>query len=365
MPGGTSGGALDATGGALDATGGALDAAGGALDAAGGALDAGALGATGGNTPVGGPPSAAAPSGAAAPPSLAAGGGAAASSVGELAPASGDACAAAPPSPALAPGAPGDDGLCANAITGMPMTAINPAQAGASKLFIGHRNIVGSKRALQRPSDQTYDREPILRRPSARRGYSRRTGKTFIRPAREAPRGERDLLCTLPRSVSSESSRSLSGVAAPGDPHGSSALRLLNFERCWLVAIFAIMIPAGTDERFPIGAAQAPMGRFIDDLLAHAPLEFVTGLRATLWMVMLAPLFTIGRFATFLGLEHEAQMRVVERLRTSDVYLVRETPLLFKTIGCLGFCGLPPVQKQLGINPTDARPPAWAREDKS
>lgn len=198
----------------------------------------------------------------------------------------------------------------------------------------------------------------------ARRAYSRRTDKTFIpKPAREAPRGDADLLCTRSRSVSSEPSKSLPGVAAPAEPAGSSALRLLNFERRWLVAIFTILIPAGADARFPYGAEQAPMGRFVDDLLARAPLEFVTGLRATLWLVMLAPLFTIGRFKTFLGLAHEQQMRVVERLRTSDVYLVRETPLLFKTIGCLGFCGLPAVQQELGIHPTDKTPPEWAQED--
>lgn len=162
--------------------------------------------------------------------------------------------------------------------------------------------------------------------------------------------------------MSSPSLKPLPGVAPPRGPTGGSALRLFNFERRWLVAIFAVLIPAGADPRFKYGAEQAPMGRFIDDLLTHAPLEFVTGLRATLWMVMLAPLFTIKRFKTFLGVDHEAQLRVVERLRTSDVYLVRETPLLFKTIGCLGFCGLPPVQKELGIHPTDDEPPEWARE---
>ena len=155
--------------------------------------------------------------------------------------------------------------------------------------------------------------------------------------------------------------RSLPGVAPERGPRGGGALRLFNFERRWLVSVFAVVIPSGADERFPYGAAQAPMGRFVDDLLAHAPLQFVIGLRACLWMVMLSPLFLLGRFRSFLGLEPAAQLAVLERFRTSNIYLVRETPLLFKTVGCLGFCGLPAVQQGLGIHPTDATAPPWAR----
>jgi hypothetical protein len=150
-------------------------------------------------------------------------------------------------------------------------------------------------------------------------------------------------------------------VAPERGPRGGAALRLFNFERRWLTAVFAVLIPAGADERMPYGAAQAPMGRFVDELLEHAPLQFVAGLRACLWMVMLSPLFLLGRLRTFLGVEHATQLALLDRFRTSNVYLVRETPLLFKTIGCLGFCGLPAVQQQLGIHPTDAAPPDWAR----
>ncbi len=150
------------------------------------------------------------------------------------------------------------------------------------------------------------------------------------------------------------------GVAPERGPRGGGALRLFNFERRWLVSVFGVVIPAGADERMPYGAAQAPMGRFVDDLLERAPLQFVLGLRACLWMVMLSPLFMLGRFRTFLGVEPATQLALLERFRISNVYLVRETPLLFKTVGCLGFCGLPAVQQQLGIHPTDARPPDWA-----
>jgi hypothetical protein len=147
-------------------------------------------------------------------------------------------------------------------------------------------------------------------------------------------------------------------LPGPADPRGSSLLRLLNVERRWLVAIFETVLPTG--EGLPLGAAQAPLGRFVDDFLARAPLTAVLGLRGALWLVMLAPLVLLRRPRTFLGLPPAERTVLLERLRRSDWYLVRESAVLFKIVGCLGFCGLGPVQRQLGIHPTDPDLPPWA-----
>jgi hypothetical protein len=155
----------------------------------------------------------------------------------------------------------------------------------------------------------------------------------------------------------------LSSLAPPGDPVGSSLLRMTRVERRWLVRVFEVLLPRGADPRIPVGAADVPMGRFVDDLLAASGLEFVAGLRLCLWMVMLAPLVVLKRARTFLGLGPADQAAVLERLRTSDLYVVREAPMLLKTIACLGFCGLPPVQGALGLHPIDTSPPSWAAKD--
>jgi hypothetical protein len=146
-------------------------------------------------------------------------------------------------------------------------------------------------------------------------------------------------------------------LGGPVDPRGGSLLRLLRCERRWLVRIFETVLPA--DPRLG-GAAQAPMGRFVDDFAARAPLAAVLGLRLSLWLVMLAPMAR-GRLHTFLGLSPDERLAQLERLRRSDRYLVRESALLFKVIGCLGFCGLPPVQRRIGIHPVDETAPPWAR----
>src|SRR5688572_803777 len=136
-----------------------------------------------------------------------------------------------------------------------------------------------------------------------------------------------------------------STVPGPSDPQGSSLLRLFRFERRWLIRVFEAVLPAGEDS-LGLGAADVPMGRFADDFLARAPLTAVLGLRGALWLVMLAPLFVLGRPRTFLGLSPGQRGELLDRLRRSDLYLVRESATLFKIVGCLGFCGLGPVQRR-------------------
>jgi hypothetical protein len=164
-------------------------------------------------------------------------------------------------------------------------------------------------------------------------------------------------------AIATERRADRSVLAPPSDPMGSSLFRMLRFERRWLVRVFELLLPRGADDRMPFGAADVPMGRFVDDLLREASLEFVAGLRICLWMVMLAPMVVLKRMRSFLAISLAEQATVLERLRTSDVYLVREAPMLLKTIACLGFCGLAPVQAALGIHPIDASPPSWAAKE--
>src|SRR5690242_15791783 len=104
------------------------------------------------------------------------------------------------------------------------------------------------------------------------------------------------------------------GPALPGpaDPRGSSPLRLFRFERRWLVAIFETVLPDG-EAALPLGAPQAPLGRFVDDFLARAPLTAVLGLRGALWLVILAPLVALGRPRTFLGLPPPERIALLDR----------------------------------------------------
>jgi hypothetical protein len=150
-------------------------------------------------------------------------------------------------------------------------------------------------------------------------------------------------------------------MAAPCEPAIGSALRMFRFERRWMVRVFEAMLPAGVDPRLTLGAEEVPLGRFVDEFLGRARLESVTGLRAGVWMIMLAPLFVLRRFRTFVGLDPAERREVLDRVSRSNIYLVRESAHFLKIIGCLAFCGLTTVQRQLGIYPLDAELPPWAR----
>ncbi|MBK7581876.1 MAG: hypothetical protein IPI67_16915 [Myxococcales bacterium] len=133
------------------------------------------------------------------------------------------------------------------------------------------------------------------------------------------------------------------------------------FERRWLAELWATLLPSGTSGGLSIGARDVDLGRFLDELLTHAPARVTLGARVCLWLLVLCPLFVIRRFVLFPSLSDDERLKVLEKLRSSDVYLVRELPLLFKMLGALGFAGLPAVQAALSIDVRDESPPTWAR----
>ncbi len=140
-------------------------------------------------------------------------------------------------------------------------------------------------------------------------------------------------------------------------------LRLFGFERRWLLALFDVLIPSGASPELPLGARDVGLEGYVDELVRYAPLRVVWGVRACLWLLVFCPLFVIGRWRSFFGLAPEEQLAVLERLRQSPSYLVREMPLLFKMLGCLGYGGHPEIHAALGIEPRDREPPSWARRE--
>jgi hypothetical protein len=171
----------------------------------------------------------------------------------------------------------------------------------------------------------------------------------------------RDDLIALGKAPSVEDAAPALLLAAPSDPQGSSIFRMFRFERRWMLRIFEAVLPSGAHPNVARGAADVPLGAFIDDLLERAPIQSVLGLRAGVWLMMMAPWFVLRRPRTFLKLTAHERAALLDRLRRSDVYVIREIPTLFKIVACLGYCGLPSVQQDLGMVPLDATPPAWAR----
>jgi hypothetical protein len=138
-------------------------------------------------------------------------------------------------------------------------------------------------------------------------------------------------------------------------------VRLAGFERRWLLAVFAAILPSGAHDRLSLGAADLPLSGFVDDLFRAAPLETRLGVRAALWVVMLIGPLVLGRLGLFTGLSPDEQAEALARLGRSDLYALREIPSLLKMMACLAYGAFPGVRAQIGLPYPDEGPPGWAR----
>ena len=137
-------------------------------------------------------------------------------------------------------------------------------------------------------------------------------------------------------------------------------------ERRWARSMFETIFPGPPRGELPVGIGDLELDRFLDQTFAVIPFESAVGLRVTIWIVALSPLFVIGRLRTLEGLAAEERERVLTRLLASRVYFVRQLVLALKAIGSLLYCGDRALRKQiLGGAGTSARaneaPPAKLR----
>ncbi len=104
---------------------------------------------------------------------------------------------------------------------------------------------------------------------------------------------------------------------------------LASFELAWTDAAFDTIYPEPPRGLLPHGVASMHPARFFQGVLASVPLEQSLGLRATLWMIALAPLFTIRKLGTIASIDADDRVRVLERLLTSRNYFVRQLTMSF------------------------------------
>ena len=116
--------------------------------------------------------------------------------------------------------------------------------------------------------------------------------------------------------------------------------RLRSFEVAWIDAAFDAIYPHQGDAKevrshLPHGIASMHPAQFFNELIATVPLEQSLGLRMTLWLIALAPLFTIRSLGTIASIGPADRTRVLERLVTSPNYVVRQLAMSFKAIATL------------------------------
>ena len=131
-------------------------------------------------------------------------------------------------------------------------------------------------------------------------------------------------------------------------------MSLMKFEHRWAESVFDGMFPANVDPRIPLGARDADMVGLFEDARAAVPPRVALGLRLALWLVALAPLFTIGKLVTIGALAGADRERVLLALLSSPLYFVRQLTLLLKAFGAFFFLSAPGVREAIVQAPKKA-----------
>jgi hypothetical protein len=117
------------------------------------------------------------------------------------------------------------------------------------------------------------------------------------------------------------------------------SVALTHFERRWAHAAFDAIFPGPDRGALPLGIRDMDLDGFIDHTLESVPFEASLGLRLAFWVVGLAPLFVLRRFATMTSLGPADRMRVIAAVNASPIYAVRSFVTMLKALGALFYCG--------------------------
>ncbi len=115
----------------------------------------------------------------------------------------------------------------------------------------------------------------------------------------------------------------------------------------WARAAFETIFPENASARLPMGIAQLDVEGFLSEVRARSPVDAALGLRIAIWIVALAPIVVLHRFATLASLARPERERVMRALLSSPVYAVRQLVLLLKAIGALLYAGAAPVRTSI------------------
>lgn len=115
-------------------------------------------------------------------------------------------------------------------------------------------------------------------------------------------------------------------------------MNLTKLEISWAEASMGAIFPGSRDAGLTDIRAMDLRG-FLAQVMATVPFQAALGLRLAVWIVALAPLFVLRRFATIAGVDQAERESVIEKLLASRSYPVRSLVMILKTIGALLYAG--------------------------
>jgi hypothetical protein len=116
-------------------------------------------------------------------------------------------------------------------------------------------------------------------------------------------------------------------------------LALTRFERRSAHAAFGTIFPGTERGTLPLGICDMDLDGYLQRTLSSIPFEPSIGLRLAIWVVALAPIFVLKRFATIASLSVEDREKVISAIYASPYYVIRSAAIALKAIGSLFYCG--------------------------
>jgi hypothetical protein len=111
-------------------------------------------------------------------------------------------------------------------------------------------------------------------------------------------------------------------------------MSLTPFERRWAAAAMEAIFPGSIDTGLS-DIRMMNVDGFLRELMIALPFQAAAGVRLAVWLVALAPLLVIWRFATISRLALEDREKVIQSLLASKWYAIRSLVLVLKTMGAL------------------------------
>jgi hypothetical protein len=115
-------------------------------------------------------------------------------------------------------------------------------------------------------------------------------------------------------------------------------MNLTKLETTWAEAAMGAIFP-GSREAGLADIRGMDLRGFLSQVVTTVPFQAALGLRLAIWIVALAPLFVLGRFATVVGLDQAGREQLIVRLLAHRSYALRSLVLILKTIGALLYAG--------------------------
>lgn len=123
-------------------------------------------------------------------------------------------------------------------------------------------------------------------------------------------------------------------------------MTLTQWENRWAEAAIGAIFPGSREDGLAdIRGMDVP--GFLRRVVSSVPLRVAFGLRLAIWLVALAPLIVLHRFATIAGLALDEREAVVARLVASPTYAVRSLVMILKTMGALLYAADDSVRERL------------------